>query len=295
MDVFKALFKRRTFAQQRRFQRPGLALGGGAARGWAHLGVINYFEEHNIRPAAIAGTSIGALVGGFYAAGRLDKLKEIATTYTKRDYLRLFDPRLMHAGLFQGERITRFLREHIGDIRIENLPVPYAAVSTSLCTGEEIDITQGSMADAVRASISVPAFFQPVKRGGHLLADGGLSNPVPVDVAADMCNGPVIASQLVGRFDAGAEELKEKHKLNILEVTLRSICIMQRQLSLAHYRTHPPDLLISSALSDVRLREFHKSAYCVEKGYSAAAAAMGTVMPKRAARRHAASALIDSA
>lgn len=248
----------------------GLALGGGAARGWAHLGVIKYLEEQNIKPACIAGTSIGALIGGFYAADRLSVLEEIAATYTKRNYLALFDPGLFKSGFFQGEKITDFLHEHLGDIRIEDLEISFVALSTDLISGEEVVINRGSLATAIRASISIPAFFNPVVVNGQMLADGGLANPVPVASVRQQGAKKIIAVDLNSTIDPQEEEFVEGRHVSVLKVTMRSLCIIERQLAAAHYKVDSPDILIKPSLQSVRIYEFHKAAECMEKGYLAA-------------------------
>ncbi len=179
-----------------RSRKIGLALGGGSARGWAHLGVLQVLHEHGIQPACIAGTSIGAVVGAFRAAGKDPALHDLVTRMNWRQFLNFFSFTFPRSGLVDGRRIADFIREQIGEIRIEDLPVPYAAVATDLARGTEVVLDRGDLITAVRASIAVPGIFTPVHRGADLLADGGLVNPVPVSVVRAMGADLVIAVDL---------------------------------------------------------------------------------------------------
>jgi NTE family protein len=181
----------------------GLALGSGSARGLAHIGVLRALEEAGITVDVIAGTSIGALIGAVAAAGRLDSL---AATFRALDWPRMlsfFDVVLPKSGLIDGARIAAMVREHVPSATIEALSRPYAAVATDLATGEEVAIRQGDVIEAVRASISVPGIFTPVRRNGRILVDGGLVNPVPVTVARALGAELVIAVDLNHGIVAG--------------------------------------------------------------------------------------------
>jgi NTE family protein len=176
--------------------RVGLALGSGSARGWAHIGVLKTLHEIGVQPDVIAGCSIGALVGGAYAAGHLGELEEWLRTLRKKDVLGFFDVSLMSGGLIAGERLMNFFREYVGNAGIEALSVPFAAVATELSSGREVWLRTGSLIDAVRASISLPGIFTPVQLDGKWLVDGGLINPVPVSVCRAMDADVVIAVNL---------------------------------------------------------------------------------------------------
>jgi len=178
--------------------RIGLALGSGSARGWAHIGVIKALHALGVQPDVIAGCSIGALVGGAYAAGHIDDLEEWLRTLRKKDVLGFFDVSLMSGGLIAGERLMNFFREYVGNAGIEALPVPFAAVATELSSGREVWLRTGPLIDAVRASISLPGIFTPVQLEGKWLVDGGLINPVPVSVCRAMDADVVIAVNLNG-------------------------------------------------------------------------------------------------
>ncbi|HTO09407.1 MAG TPA: patatin-like phospholipase family protein, partial [Myxococcota bacterium] len=161
-------------------KRLGLALGAGAARGLAHMGVLFGLAEAGIPVDAIAGTSMGALVGAIYATGQLEVFERDLRDRALSDLWRYLDPVWPREGLLSGERATEYLRSLIGDWRIEDLPIPFAAVAVDLVTGEEVWIRSGKLLDAVRASISLPGIFVPVRQGGRVLVDGAIRNPVPV-------------------------------------------------------------------------------------------------------------------
>jgi len=171
-----------------------LALGGGGARGLAHIGVLAALDAAGIPVRAIVGTSIGAEVGGFVAAGvAIEELKRIAFEVDWLDTMRLFVPSLGSGALTDGDEIEAFLRPWLGGKRIEDAPIGYAAVATDLETGEEVVIQRGEILSAVRASISFPGLIAPTLWQGRRLADGGIVNPVPFDVARRLFGGPVVA------------------------------------------------------------------------------------------------------
>jgi NTE family protein len=182
-----------------------LVLGSGAARGFAHIGVIHALLEHGIRPDIIVGTSIGALVGGCYVADRLDDLETWARSLTLRRILGYLDIRIGGSGLIGGGRLARQLAEAIGTTTIEELPVRFAAIATEVGTGHEIWLTRGSLSLAMRASYALPGIFPPIRLGGRWLVDGALVNPVPVTAARSFGARIVIAVNLdADRFARGA-------------------------------------------------------------------------------------------
>lgn len=160
--------------------RVNLALGGGGARGYAHIGVLEVLEERGYEVASIAGTSMGALVGALYAAGTMHEYADWACGLTQRDVLRLLDPAFRAPGAIRATKVFAKVAELIGDRTIEDLPIPYTAVATDLTAGREVWFQRGPLAPAVRASIALPSFITPVVIDGRLLADGGLLNPIPV-------------------------------------------------------------------------------------------------------------------
>ena len=174
----------------------GLALGGGAARGLAHIGIIRTLVAHGIVPNVVVGTSIGAVVGGAYAAGHLDTLEEWARRLQPRNILGYLDIRLNGSGLIGGDKLAAQLEAAIGPTLIEDLPLKFATVATEVRTGHEIWLTHGRMVDAMRASYALPGIFSPVLVGDRWLVDGALVNPVPVSAARAFGAEIVIAANL---------------------------------------------------------------------------------------------------
>jgi NTE family protein len=174
----------------------GLALGGGAARGLAHIGIIRALVAHGIVPNVVVGTSIGAVVGGAYAAGHLDTLEEWARKLQPRNILGYLDIRLNGSGLIGGDKLAAQLEAAMGPTLIEDLPLKFATVATEVRTGHEIWLTHGRMVDAMRASYALPGIFSPVLVGDRWLVDGALVNPVPVSAARAFGAEIVIAANL---------------------------------------------------------------------------------------------------
>ncbi len=189
-------------------KKVGLALGSGSARGWSHIGVIRALAEAGIRIHCVAGTSIGAVVGAVFASGKLDAFEEIVIGFDWKQVARFFDVVFPKSGLIDGKKVADFVRGHVRGENIEDLPIPFIAVATDLATGREVIIQDGDLIEAIRASISVPGIFTPVRKNGTVLVDGGLVNPVPVSVVREMgadfviaidLNHDVVAKKGVGR------------------------------------------------------------------------------------------------
>jgi len=166
-----------------RAQKIGLALGSGSARGWSHIGVIQGLREEGILIDVVCGTSIGAIVGGALAAGALDQLDKWVRELSWSDIIGFMDVIFPRSGLIEGDKIIKFFKKNFTDPNIEDLPIPFAAVATDLMSGREVWLRDGSLMDAVRASISMPGIFVPFKQNAQWLVDGGLVNPVPVSLA----------------------------------------------------------------------------------------------------------------
>jgi NTE family protein len=271
----------------------GLALGGGAARGWAHLGVIRALDETGIRPGVITGTSMGAVVGALMASGRLeDALGEIA----RADLIRVLgyiDPAFPGSSLMDGVRIQRLLKAWFGLTDIEDLPTRFAAIAADLETGDEIVMTKGGLASAVRASISIPLVFPPVSRDGRWLVDGGLVDPVPCSPARALGADVLISVDLNSRLPAlkPVERTRKPGKGRLSRVTssestvleepafsgvlLNSLLVMHRSLALARNGSAPPDVVIAPDLSGFTGAEFHKAEELAETGYNAALKPLG--------------------
>ncbi|WP_296896420.1 patatin-like phospholipase family protein [Thiohalocapsa sp.] len=187
-----------------RHSKLGIALGGGAALGLAHIGVLRVLERAGLAPGVVSGTSMGAVVGAAYAAGKLDLLEALAREVNWRRVLRLTDFQLGGSGVLEGRAIERELRRHFGEQRIEDLPIPFAAVATDLGTGAAWTATAGDLVTAVRASISLPAVFAPVRVGGHLLVDGGLVANVPVAATRALGADIVVGVDVTADFEGVA-------------------------------------------------------------------------------------------
>jgi len=285
--------------------RVGLALGGGAARGWAHIGVLRALEEHGIVPGVVCGTSIGALVGGIYVAGHLAELEAWVSRLTRRDVLRLVDLRVGGGGALSGKRLMELYREHIPELDIETLPRRFAAVATDLQSGAEVWLQRGSLLTAIRASISLPALFTPVLINDRWLADGSLVNPVPVTVcralgadiviAIDLNANRMIREQLQsvteaslavvrdrplwsglsrflpGRFgpEPGAPDAPDEPDMpGFMHVIFTSLDIMQDRIARSRLAGDPPDLLLAPHLGDVEPLEFSGGGPSIEEGYN---------------------------
>jgi NTE family protein len=284
----------------------GLALGGGAARGWSHIGVILALREAGIDPAVVAGTSIGSLVGAAYVAGRLDDLKDWVESLTWRNVVGLLDV-TVNGGLIKGEKLLNFFRGHFEDIDIEDLPKPFGAVATDLATGREVWLRTGSVIESVRASIALPGLFTPVEREGALLVDGGLVNPVPVSLCRAMGADVVIAvdlnSDLVGRrlrkpavavssaqSGSGSDTMLGRLQAGIgawrsglwsnsgrpsmIDVITSSINVMQVHITRSRLAGEPADVMITPRLAQMALMDFHRAARAIEEGRQAAKAAL---------------------
>ncbi|HHO77055.1 MAG TPA: hypothetical protein ENN05_11615 [Deltaproteobacteria bacterium] len=189
----------------------GIALDSGGAMGGAHIGVLNVLDEHNIPIDLIVGSSAGAAVGAFYAAGVLESFKGIISNLSFTEALKIYaDPVFPISGLFAGARARKFLKNLLGDILIEDLPVRYVAVATDLLTGETVPIDSGPLTDAVMASISMPGIFKPVVHMDRLLTDGGVSDPLPIDILKSLSPDISIACNLHSRMpsisDAGTKK-----------------------------------------------------------------------------------------
>ena len=206
----------------------GLALGGGAARGWAHIGVIRELGAHGIPIDVIAGTSIGAVVGACAAAGRLDELEAFALGLNRRRVFQLMDLSFGGTGLIAGARLKRRLTRDLGGLTIESLPIPFAAVATELGSGREVCLSHGDLVEAIRASYALPGIFEPLSVEGRWLFDGAMSNPVPVSVCRALGADVVIAVNLTGEHSGGEADhhhVMEDPALAELDDLARSVAV----------------------------------------------------------------------
>jgi NTE family protein len=279
----------------------GVALGSGAARGWAHIGVLEGLATLGIVPDVVAGTSIGALVGAAFATGRLAALRTRMETFGRRDVAAMLDLHLTTGGLIEGKRVEEFL-DGLGVAgSIETLSSRYAAVATDLASGREIWLQEGSIGHAVRASIGMPGVFTPTRHDDRWLIDGGLVNPVPVSVARALGADIVIAvdlnTELVGRrFDQSADELAGSTTApavsaeapqwlmdavgpilkRVLQarvdypsyfgVLANSLNIMQDRITRSRLAGDPPDVLLCPRLGDFSWLDFHRADEAIAEG-----------------------------
>ena len=209
----------------------GLALGGGGAKGYAHIGVIKALLNAGIEIEYIAGTSMGALVGGYYAATKnIMELEKTALNTKKSDLFSIKDFIKRKSGaLFSSQSIANILDHRLGGVRIENCQIPFAAVATDVKNGDEIIIKNGDMISAISASIALPGIFSPVEVGEQLLMDGGLANPVPADVVRNMGAEYVIAVDVSSKWLTAPEEIVKSH--DIYSVISNAFSIMEYQIA----------------------------------------------------------------
>lgn len=198
----------------------GIALGAGVARGWAHIGALQELEAIGVRPDVIVGSSIGAVVGGCYAAGRLDALDGFARSLTKRGVFNLIDVSFSGAGLIGGSRLRNRLEAALGSSRVEEMPIKFVAVATEIGTGHEVWLKKGSIVEAMRASYALPGLFEPVRIGGRWLFDGAIVNPVPVNVARACGAERVIALSIAAETGAGGTAVHDDSVADLIEAEL---------------------------------------------------------------------------
>ncbi len=266
--------------------RIALALGGGAARGWAHIGVLRALDEEGIEVGMVAGTSIGALVGGCYLAGKLDELEEFARSLTMRRIASLLDLTIGGSGLFGGMRLTKRMQEHLEGLTVEQLDRPFVAVAAEVNTGHEVWIGNGSLITALRASYALPGIFEPIRSNQRTLVDGALVNPVPVSVCRAYEQPLVVAVNLnydlygrsaVVRHNASlsASEVHKREeapttRLGMTGVMVQAFNIIQDRIARARLAGDPPDISINPRLSDIGLSEFHRAGEAIARGYEEA-------------------------
>ncbi len=202
--------------------RVALALGSGGARGYAHIGVIHELHDRGYQIVGIAGSSMGALVGGLEAADHLDEFAEWASSLTQRAILRLLDPSIMAAGVLRAEKILDAVRDILGDVCIEQLPIPYTAVATDLLTGKSVWLQRGPVDEAIRASIAIPGVIAPHVVDGRLLADGGILDPLPMAPIAAVNADLTIAVSLSGSETLADQEPEPRASTEWVNRMLRS-------------------------------------------------------------------------
>ncbi len=198
-------------------QKFALALGGGAARGWAHIGILHGLAEAGLEPEIVVGTSIGAIVGGHYAAGRLKVLEDFARELTRRRVFSFLDLSVSGSGLIAGQRLFDRFDDHLRGLKMEELPIRFAAIATDLSSGHEVWLRRGSVIDAVRASSAIPGIVRPVSLNGRWLVDGCLVNPVPVSVCRALGAHTVVGVNLTSEFGRGGICIGDDEEQDIAE------------------------------------------------------------------------------
>ena len=291
----------------------GLALGGGAARGWSHIGVLRVLEEAGIVPDVIAGCSIGAVVGGCYAAGKLDELESFALSLTKRRVMGLLDFHFSGAGLIAGGRLQRLLDQDLTDRRVETLPIKFCTIATELTSGHEIWLTRGPLVQAMRASYALPGVFDPVLVGGRWLMGGALVNPIPITAAralgADLVlcvnlNGEIrVRGTVIQSYDTETSDEKEIEEVieeaprkwalfsgsradrqrkpnapGMATVMVDAFNITQDRIARSRLAGDPPDIMIAPKLAKMGLFEFHRAQECIALGRQATERALPDIL-----------------
>jgi len=287
----------------------GIALGGGAARGWAHIGVLKTLVAAGLEPDIVAGTSIGAVAGACYVTGRLTALEDFACTLTRRRIFGFLDINFAGSGLITGQRLNARLEQHLREFTIEQLERKFIAAATEIGTGHEVWLNKGSLVNALQASFALPGIFRPVQINGRWLIDGALVNPIPVSVcrahgariviAVNLSNdifskGAVIHDQgafgdalalaesvegteLVGTNGRAAVHLLHRQIFGrtngapgMSAVMMDAINITQDRIARSRLAGDPPDITIGPKLGDIGLFDFHRACEAIELGARAA-------------------------
>ena len=292
----------------RELRRPkiGLALGAGVARGWTHIGIVKALEEHGIKPDVVAGTSIGAVVGGAYVSGGLERLETWTKNLSKINFFRFLDFKIRGGGLFGADKLTKIMEDSFGNKNFNELKTPFIAIGCDLMTGHEIWMKEGKMVHAIQASFALPGVFEPVDYQGKWLVDGALVNPVPVSVCralgADLVIAINLSEDVYGKARAEREgvestgtygvfsdlalnpvETKSSLSKKIMRQLLghkrgapslfanmvASLNIVQNRLSRSRLAGDPPDIHIAPKCGHIGLMEFHRAEEMIEIGHKA--------------------------
>jgi len=284
----------------------GLALGSGVARGWAHIGVLRALERYGFKPDIVAGTSVGALIGGTYLAGRADTLEAWVRGLTKVKIVSYLDFRVRGGGMIGGRHLVEAMQQHLGGTLIEDLPVPFTAVATDLVTGHEVWLRTGSLVEAMRTSFSLPGVFEPMRVNNRWLVDGALVNPVPVSacmaMGAQMTIAVNVNADIIGKQRrngssiptiAGFDLLQEIEKVKVpgsgfrlsalarrvfrretaqpsmFGVMISSLGIVQDRITRSRLAGEPPDVHITPRLGHIGLFEFDRADEIIAEGEAA--------------------------
>jgi len=257
-----------------RKRKVGLALGGGAARGLAHIGVLEVLQKEGIPIDLIAGTSIGAVIGAVYAQGKdVQEIKKLALEVVEKRFT-FIDPSLPRTGFIKGRKIKEALASFIGgEIRFSDLKTPFACVATDIDTGEEVVIDEGSVPEAVRASISIPAIFTLVKWKGRYLVDGGLTNPVPVSILQRMGADFTIAINVIPAVTERAHRVKKERSADPKEPNIINILMQSTYIgtyALVKPSIESANIVIEPRVVHIGAADFHHADECIRQGELAA-------------------------
>ncbi|MEZ8255606.1 patatin-like phospholipase family protein [Vibrio splendidus] len=282
-----------------------LVLGSGGARGLVHVGIIRWLIEHGYQIKSISGCSIGALIGGVYAAGKLDEFEEWVTSIDQSDMAMMLDFSWQSSGIFKGDKIIDTLRGLIGEISIEDLPIPYTAVAANVADEKEVWLQSGSLFDAIRASISLPLFFTPHVINGEVLIDGGVLNPVPIaptfsdktdfTLAVNLGGEPEMLQQevipvslptkesnlhekVVHFIDNLGSSVKSKMSFNFAayDIANQAFDAMQSTIARQKLAAYPADITLEIPRNACGTLEFDRSQEMIDRGYHLAQAKLGS-------------------
>ncbi|MEZ8758887.1 patatin-like phospholipase family protein [Vibrio splendidus] len=281
-----------------------LVLGSGGARGLVHVGIIRWLIEHGYQIKSISGCSIGALIGGVYAAGKLDEFEEWVTSIDQSDMAMMLDFSWQSSGIFKGDKIIETLRGLIGEVSIEDLPIPYTAVAANVAEEKEVWLQSGSLFDAIRASISLPLFFTPHVINGEVLIDGGVLNPVPIaptfsdktdfTLAVNLGGEPEMLQQevipvslptkesnlhekVVHFIDNLGSSVKSKMSFNFAayDIANQAFDAMQSTIARQKLAAYPADITLEIPRNACGTLEFDRSQEMIDRGYHLAQAKLG--------------------
>lgn len=279
-----------------------LVLGSGGARGLAHIGVIRWLEEHDFDIVSVSGCSIGTVIGGVYAAGKLDEFEAWMRTVTKLDIVSLMDFNWGKGGLIKGDKVMSRLGRILGDLNIEDLAIPYTAVAADISNEKEVWLQKGSLLQAIRASISLPLYLMPIEFNGKTLIDGGVLNPVPIAPTFGDHSDITLAVNLAGelshklddfkevQIDISENELEEDtsfHRkvsdyfgsltaktsridLGMYDIANQAFDAMQSTIARQKLAAYPPDITVEIARDACGTFEFERTAEMIDLGYERA-------------------------
>lgn len=291
-----------------------LVLGAGGARGLAHIGIIRWLEANDYRVCSIAGSSMGALIGGIYATGKLEVYAEWVKSLERLDVIRLLDISFQRSGLIKGERVMDVLKGLIGDCLIEDLPISFTAVATDVDEQKEYWLSKGPLFDAIRASIAIPTLFTPVRRRGHTLLDGGLINPIPiaptlrdntditiaVNLSAHSSGAPgepapspaperrtgddrggyhrqiVQFVEAVQRRLSVSQKEQNDQRDDVFDLISKSLDTVQNTIARFQLAAYSPDVTIDISRDACSFYEFHRAEEMIQLGWSRAEAVLGS-------------------